>query len=227
MPAPRHDSSAPRTSDNPGGLAAAAGRPPAVVSWSVIATTSSPAAAAAVISSAGVSVPSLAVEWACRSMRFSIAADATGSAFRLRTQPGYEVPARAGRRGHVEHLARTVGLAADHSVVRWRDDGAVVDPDRRVYAGRRAHLGRAQPGQRVVHAEQRQFVTLGLREPPTVRRETVGDVVGPRRLEVAEFGQRDLHGRPFGTQRGKAQGLFADRAPGQPDGGIAAGAEHA
>jgi hypothetical protein len=37
----------------------------------VMATTSSPAAAAAVTSSAGVSVPSDAVECACRSIRIS------------------------------------------------------------------------------------------------------------------------------------------------------------
>ncbi len=52
----------PGTSSSPAGRAALAAAQPAVVSWSVIATTSSPASAAARTSSAGLSVPSLAVE---------------------------------------------------------------------------------------------------------------------------------------------------------------------
>src|SRR3954469_3418987 len=60
-------------------MAAEPGAQPAVVSWSVIATTSSPAFAAAATSPAGESVPSEAVEWACRSMRIaSIVDDALG-----------------------------------------------------------------------------------------------------------------------------------------------------
>jgi hypothetical protein len=39
-----------------------------VVSWSVIAITSRPAWTPATINSAGDSVPSLAVEWQCRSI---------------------------------------------------------------------------------------------------------------------------------------------------------------
>ncbi len=41
---------------------------PPTVSWSVMASTSMPAAAAASTSTVGLSVPSLTVEWACRSM---------------------------------------------------------------------------------------------------------------------------------------------------------------
>src|SRR3977135_2180484 len=65
------DSSAPGTSVSPGGSAAAGSPQPAVVSWSVIATTSRPARAAASTRPAGVSVPSEAVEWVCRSMRIA------------------------------------------------------------------------------------------------------------------------------------------------------------
>ncbi|CAM5724311.1 hypothetical protein SFUMM280S_11044 [Streptomyces fumanus] len=68
-PSIRQDSSAPVTSVSPSGSAAIASACPRVVSWSVSATTSSPAAAALRTSSAGVSVPSDAVEWQCRSMR--------------------------------------------------------------------------------------------------------------------------------------------------------------
>src|SRR4051812_43847183 len=60
----------PGTSVTPTSSAAAdAAAHPSAVSWSVIATTSSPARAAARTSSAGVSVPSLARECVCRSMR--------------------------------------------------------------------------------------------------------------------------------------------------------------
>src|SRR3954452_6810608 len=65
----RQDSSAPRTRRRLPGRAAAASPHPPVVSWSVIAMTSRPAAAPALTSSAGVNVPSLAVEWQWRSMR--------------------------------------------------------------------------------------------------------------------------------------------------------------
>ncbi|GAA3133057.1 hypothetical protein GCM10017687_56340 [Streptomyces echinatus] len=68
-PSTRQDSSAPVTRVSPSGSAPIASAYPRVVSWSVSATTSSPAAAAWRTSSAGVSVPSEAVEWQCRSMR--------------------------------------------------------------------------------------------------------------------------------------------------------------
>ena len=50
---------------NGGGSASAQ---PSVESWSVNATTSRPARAAEAITSAGVSVPSETLEWACRSI---------------------------------------------------------------------------------------------------------------------------------------------------------------
>ncbi len=68
-PSTRQDSSAPVTSVRPSGSASTASRCPPTVSWSVSAMTSRPAAAALATSSAGVSVPSEAVEWVCRSMR--------------------------------------------------------------------------------------------------------------------------------------------------------------
>ena len=58
--------------------AATASACPPVVSWSVSATTSRPAAAALRTSSAGVSVPSEAVEWVCRSMRTTRAPGSDG-----------------------------------------------------------------------------------------------------------------------------------------------------
>jgi flavin reductase (DIM6/NTAB) family NADH-FMN oxidoreductase RutF len=53
----------------PDGRAAIASSQPPVVSWSVRAITSRPALAASPMTAAGVSVPSEAVEWVCRSMR--------------------------------------------------------------------------------------------------------------------------------------------------------------
>src|SRR6478735_149081 len=59
----------PRTSPTPcSAAAAAASSQPPTVSWSVMASTSTPAAEADASSCDGVSVPSLTVEWACRSM---------------------------------------------------------------------------------------------------------------------------------------------------------------
>ncbi|GAA1339671.1 hypothetical protein GCM10009635_51130 [Actinocatenispora thailandica] len=62
----------PGTSVVPAGTAAAASAQPAVESWSVSATTSSPTCPASLINPAGESVPSLAEECTCRSMRMPL-----------------------------------------------------------------------------------------------------------------------------------------------------------
>ena len=64
------ETSTPGTRRTPVSAAASrAAARPENVSWSVSATTSRPAASAACTTPAGESVPSLAVEWVCRSMR--------------------------------------------------------------------------------------------------------------------------------------------------------------
>ncbi len=78
-PSRRQESSAPVTRVSPSGSAAIASAWPRVVSWSVSATTSRPVAAALRTNWAGVSVPSDAVEWVCRSMRTTLTPSGDGT----------------------------------------------------------------------------------------------------------------------------------------------------
>ncbi len=72
LPRRLHDTSMPGTSRMPCARAASlASAQPSVVSWSVRASVLSPASTARCTTTDGASVPSLAVEWVCRSIATS------------------------------------------------------------------------------------------------------------------------------------------------------------
>src|SRR3990170_9071444 len=123
MPSQTQEISVPRTSRRPLGSAASASAHPRVVSWSVSATTSSPASAAAATSSAGVSVPSEAELWVCRSAIIGYSVGARGA------------PAGSGRQAWGQRPEREVqagsGVAQvlEHEVVDEQEPGSL-RPDR-------------------------------------------------------------------------------------------------
>src|SRR5918999_6173139 len=123
----------------PGRSAAAASVQPTVVSWSVIARTSTPAAAATATSSAGLSVPSDAVEWACKSMRGRGTPEANPPLMGTRSA----APARPREHPGGARLA----LLPEHELRQRLVDllGArqVVDPVERLDLARRLHDDRA------------------------------------------------------------------------------------